>query len=182
MGENVLCGECMRTRPSYARGRSAFRYDEHSKSLIIQLKYHDQTQLAPIYSSWLVKTGKELITASDVIVPVPLHYLRFVGRRYNQSALLTQALAKQTGLLHLPDALKRTRRTPPQAGLTRAQRLDNVKGAFAIHPKRKEAVKGKSVLLVDDVMTTGATLNQCTNALLKAGATSVNVLTLARTV
>lgn len=181
MGEDVQCGECMRERPEYSRARAAFKYDEHSKSLVLKLKYHDQLQLAPIYGAWLAKAGKELVSASDVIVPVPLHYWRFVGRRYNQSAMLAQALAKNTGLTMLPDALVRTRRTPPQAGLTRAQRLDNVKGAFTVHARFAERIKGKTVLLIDDVMTTGATLNQCTKALLKAGAQSVNVLTLART-
>jgi len=181
MGEDALCGECMREQPDYSRARSAFKYDEHSKSLILKLKYHDQLQLAPIYGAWLAKAGKELVAASDVIVPVPLHYWRFVGRRYNQSALLAQALAKASGLMLLPDGLVRTRRTPPQAGLTRTQRLNNVKGAFATNPRHTARLKGKTVLLVDDVMTTGATLNQCAKALLKAGTQSVNVLTLSRT-
>jgi ComF family protein len=182
MGEHALCGECMRAEPSFSRARSAFRYDEHSKSLILKLKYHDQLQLAPIYGTWLAKAGKELVAASDVVVPVPMHYFRFISRRYNQSALLAKSLAKHAGLSYVPDGLKRIRRTPPQAGLTRAQRIDNVKGAFATHPRHTSSLKGKSILLVDDVMTTGATLEQCAKALLKSGAQSVNVLTLARTV
>lgn len=182
MGEGALCGECLHEHPDYSRARAAFKYDEHSKSLVLRLKYHDQLQLAPVYGAWLAKAGKDLAAASDIIVPVPLHYWRFVWRRYNQSALLAQALAKNTGLAMLPDALIRTRRTPPQAGLTRTQRYDNVKGAFAANPRYVGRIKGKTVLLIDDVMTTGATLEQCTKALLKAGARSVNALTLARTV
>ena len=114
--------------------------------------------------------------------PVPLHYVRFVTRRYNQSALLAHALAKHTNLPVLPDALTRTRHTKPQTGLTRKQRENNVKGAFAANPKHTHHIKGKHILLIDDVFTTGSTLHACTKALLKAGAMQVNVLTLARTV
>jgi ComF family protein len=182
MGEHVLCGECMRAMPPYARARSVFAYDEHSRALVLRLKYHDQTQLAPSYGGWLAAAGKELIAASDVIVPVPLHYWRFVKRRYNQSALLAQMLGQKTGLQVIPDALKRIRATTPQTGLTRKQREDNVKGAFTANPRHVSAVKGKTILLIDDVLTTGATLEHCSKALLKAGAMQVNVLTLARTV
>ena len=182
IGDEALCGECLRARPDFSRARAALRYDEHSKALILKLKYHDQTHLAAIYGAWLAKAGQPLVAASDVIVPVPLHYWRFVSRRYNQSALLAQALSKACGLPCLPDGLQRTRKTASQAGLTRAQRFDNVRGAFAANRKYTARLAGKSVLLVDDVMTTGATLEQCTKALLKAGAATVNVLTLARTV
>jgi ComF family protein len=182
MGESVLCGNCMRARPVYARARSVFRYDDMSRALVLKLKYHDQLQLAPVYGVWLAKAGRELIEASDVIIPVPLYYWRFVGRRYNQAALLAQALAKKTGQPVLLDAIRRLRATESQSGLTFAQRRDNVKGAFAANEKYISAIKGKSILLIDDVMTTGATLGQCAKTLLDAGAVSVNVLTLARTV
>ncbi len=182
MGEDVLCGECMRERPAYSRGRAAFKYDEHSRQLILRLKYQDQAWLATIYGKWLMAAGKELVAASDVIIPVPLHYWRFVGRRYNQSALLASALAKTSNLPILSDALRRTRRTTPQTGLTRKQRADNVRGAFTINSRYADSLKGKSVLLIDDVMTTGSTINVCTKTLLKAGAQQVNILTLARTV
>ena len=182
LGIGALCGHCMKETPPYARARSAFRYDEASRSLILKLKYHDQLQLAPIYGTWLAKAGREIIEASDVIVPVPLYYWRFVKRRYNQAALLARALSKNTALPVIPDALIRTRPTQSQAGLSFAQRRDNVKGAFAINPKHKAAVKGKTILLIDDVMTTGATLGNCAKTLLDNGAVSVNVLTLARTV
>ena len=113
-------------------------------------------------------------------MPVPLHYWRFVQRRYNQSALLASALQKSTGFTLLPDGLMRTRSTAHQTGLTKQQRHDNVKGAFAVNQRHAPAVKGKTILLVDDVMTTSATIEQCTHALLKGGAMQVNVLTLAR--
>jgi len=180
MGEGAMCGECLREHPLYARGRSVMRYDEHSRSLVTRLKYSDQSYLASVYGGWLASAGKELVAASDVIIPVPLHYWRFLGRRYNQSALLAYALSKHCGLPVLPDGLKRTRHTQPQPGLTQKQRQDNVRGAFAVAPKQKPAIKGKSVLLIDDVMTTSATVSECTKALLKSGAMQVYVLTLAR--
>lgn len=177
-----LCGDCLRERPPFARARAAFCYDEHSKRLILSLKYHDQLHLAPTYGLWLCKAGSGLITGSDLIVPVPLHWRRFIGRRYNQSAVLAQAIGKHSGLPMLPDALRRIRPTAPQTGLSREQRKSNVRGAFEAHPKHRERLRGKTVLLIDDVMTTGATLDYCAHALLKGGAVTVNVLTLARTV
>lgn len=182
LGEGALCGECLRERPAFSRARAAFRYDDASKALIVKLKYQDQLYLASIFAAWLAKAGAELIAASDLIVPVPLHYWRFVKRRYNQSALLARVLGKHIGLAVIPDALIRTRATPPQTGLSQAERRNNVKGAFAVNPKHLSALKGKNVLLVDDVFTTGSTIEQCSKALLKAGASTVNILTLARTV
>jgi ComF family protein len=180
LGEQALCGECLRQRPPFARARAVFRYDVHSRALVTKLKYADQTQLASIYGAWLKRFGKELIGVSEVIVPVPLHYWRFIGRRYNQSALLAQALSRQCGLTVLPGGLKRIRHTAPQPGLTYRQRQDNVRGAFVVHPKHAGALKNKAILLIDDVMTTSATAGECAKALLKAGAMQVNVLTLAR--
>lgn len=182
IGDGALCGDCLQQHPSYLCARAAFRYDDASKSLILKLKYHDQSYLAATYGRWLAKAGGEMLKSCDVIVPVPLYYWRFVQRRYNQSALLAAALARQCALPVIPDALKRIRHTPPQTGLTRAQRHDNVRGVFAVHPKFKKRLAGKRIVLIDDVMTTGATLEACSRALLKAGAGAVYVLTLARTV
>lgn len=178
----AMCADCLHTRPPYAQARSALCYDDHSNKLITRFKYADQTHLAVTYAPWLIVAGRELIAQTDVIIPVPLHYVRLVSRRFNQSVLLAQALSKKTGLPTLPDALVRTRHTRRQTGLTRKQREDNVKGAFLLRPKCAHAIKGKTLLLIDDVLTTGSTIEQCTKALLKAGAMRVNVLTLARTV
>lgn len=180
LGKDALCAECMRDLPPFAQGRAVFRYDEASRALVTRLKYTDQTQLAAVYGIWLAKFGKELVERCDVIVPVPLHYWRFVGRRYNQSALLAQALARHCALPVIPDGLKRIRATRPQPGLTQKQRQDNVRGAFAVHPKHVGALRGKNILLIDDVMTTSATVSQCAKTLIKSGALQVNVLTLAR--
>ncbi|MEQ1789587.1 MAG: ComF family protein [Rickettsiales bacterium] len=182
IGEHALCASCLQTRPAYGRARAAFRYDEHSRKLITRFKYADQTQLAKIYGTWLAKAGGEIIAQTDIIIPVPLHYWRFVHRRFNQSALLAQVVSRKTGLKYLPNGIKRTRHTTPQTGLTRKQREKNVKGAFIIPPRYAEKIKGRNILLIDDVITTGSTIEQCTKILLKAGAAQVNVLTLARTV
>ncbi len=181
IGKDTLCGDCLQERPAYAHARAAFRYDEHSSKLITRFKYSDHTQLAKVYSSWLAKAGSELLEKTDIIIPVPLHYFRFVQRRYNQSALLAHALSGKTGIKHLHNALNRTRRTVSQTGLSRAQREKNVRGAFSVNKRYAREIKGKYILLVDDVMTTGATLEQCAKTLLKSGAMQVNVLTLART-
>lgn len=182
IGSHALCADCLHTLPPYAHARSAFRYDEHSRRLITSFKYADQTHLANIYGAWLANAGGELLAQTDVIVPVPLHYWRFVQRRFNQSALLAHALTRKTGIKNLPDALRRSRSTVPQTGLTRKQRESNVKGAFIINPRYADMIKGKNILLIDDVMTTGSTIKQCTKSLLKAGAMQVNVLTLARAI
>ena len=182
LGKDALCGECLREMPLFAHARSVFRYNEHSRALVLKLKYADQAHLAGVYGTWLANFGKDVITASDLIIPVPLHYWRFVGRRYNQSALLAFALKKRTGLPVLPDGLRRIRATKPQPGLTRKQRQKNVAGAFAVSARAAPEIRGKTVLLIDDVMTTSATIEQCTKVLLSAGAMHINVLTLARKV
>lgn len=180
LGKDAVCGQCLREKPPFSRARAVFRYDEHSRPLVTGLKYADQAQLAAVYGTWLFNSGRELIAESSLIVPVPLHYWRFVGRRYNQSALLAYALKRRSGLPVIPDALVRTRATKPQPGLTRKQRQDNVCGAFAAHPRHLGKIKRQSVLLIDDVMTTSATLAECAKILLDAGAQQVNVLVLAR--
>ncbi|MBY0407527.1 MAG: ComF family protein [Rickettsiales bacterium] len=176
--DGALCGECLNAPPPFTRARAVFRYDEHSRALVTQLKYADQTHMARGFGAWLTTAGNELIHSSDMIVPVPLYYWRFVGRRYNQAALLAYALSGQCGLPVLPDGLRRVRPTLPQASLSRKERLSNVKNAFAV--RKPQAVAGKRVLLVDDVQTTSATISECTRALLRGGAANVQVLTLSR--
>lgn len=181
IGNGALCAGCINKTPPYSKARAIFCYDEHSNKLITSLKYADQTQLAKVYGKWLVR-AEDIIADSDIIIPVPMHYLRFVKRRFNQSALISLYLSKNIKIKTIPDAIKRIRKTKPQAGLTRSQRDKNVKNVFIIEKKYLPIIKGKNILLIDDVMTTGATINQCTKILLKAGAKRVNVLTLARVV
>jgi ComF family protein len=153
-----------------------------SAALAIALKHRDQTYLAPALAPWLARAGSELLAEADLLVPVPLHWTRLVRRRYNQSALLASALARASGVAYRADILTRKRMTPSQAGLTRAQRIDNVAGAFAVPARLRPALAGKHVLLIDDVMTTGATAEACARNLLRGGAGQVDFLTLARVV
>jgi len=172
----------MQEMPAFTEARAVFRYDEKSKAQVLALKYYDKTQLAPVFGAWLARAGKAYIEKAQVILPVPLHYRRLLMRRYNQAALLAQALAAHCTIPVMPNILQRKRATPPQLGLTRRQREDNVRGAFYVPKEKRETLKSKAVLLVDDVMTTGATLNACARTLHDAGARDVYVLTLARTV
>lgn len=172
----------MASPPAYTQARSVFRYDGNSRAQVLALKYHDKTQLAPIFGQWLARTGNAYTGKVQVIIPVPLHYWRLLGRRYNQAALLAGEIAKVARLPVLPNILKRTRATQTQAGLSRSGREDNVRSAFKVPKEKRRHIKGASVLLIDDVMTTGATLNACARALHDAGVRDVYVLTLARTV
>lgn len=182
VGEEGECMPCLQNPPPFTTARAVFRYEGESRRLITGYKYYDRTLATPMFARWLARAGAVQLAAADVVVPVPLHPWRLVRRRYNQSALLARELGRLCGKATLVDALKRTRHTTPQAGLTREQRLENVKDAFAVSPKRAAQLTAKSVVLVDDVLTTGATLNACTQALLDAGAREVYVLVLARTV
>lgn len=181
LGHEALCADCLREPPGFSQARTVFRYDEHSHRLILPLKFFDQTHAVPTYASWLARAGQPFLSQCEVIVPVPLHWRRLWQRKYNQAALLAAALSKLGGIPHLPDALIRTRHQPPQTGLSRAERLSNMRGVFAVNPKNPAAIAGRSVLLIDDVMTTGATINNCCRALFNARAKEVYVLTLART-
>ena len=180
LGAGVLCGECAGRAPPFGRARAVLRYDDASRDLVIAFKHRDRTDAAPTFGTWMARAGAELLDDADLLVPVPLHRMRLIRRRFNQSALLAHALAGRTGVACAPDALIRTRPTPSQGGLNRAQRLRNVQGAFKV--RRAGDMKDRRIVLVDDVLTTGATASACTRVLLRAGAASVDVLTLARVV
>lgn len=182
IGDNAQCAACLRRPPLYDRARAVMRYDEGARRLIVGLKHRDRTEGARAFASWMARSGAELIRQSDVIAPVPLHWTRLIRRRYNQAALLSQALTKLSGKPLIADLLVRTRRTPSQGGLDAAERRANVRAAMAVRRRREAAVAGKQILLVDDVLTTGATADSCAQALRKAGARAVLVLVLARVV
>ena len=176
------CPECLDEPPSFARARAVMVYDAVSAPLITSLKFNDQWMGLRHYAAMMAASGGALLQEAEMIVPVPLNWRRFWARKYNQAALLAYALARQSGVACVPDALRRARATTPQMRLARAERKENVKGAFAVSRRRLRRVAGKHILLVDDVVTTGATVEACAQALLKAGARQVDVIALARTV
>jgi len=179
-GEN-LCAACLARPPAFDQARAILAYDEHSRGAILALKHADRLDLVPGFGQWLERAGRELIAGSDLIVPVPLHRFRLWRRRYNQAAELARALSRRTGLALDTAALVRSRPTPSQGAMPSAKaRRRNVMGAFQV-PERQR-VAGKHVLLVDDVVTTGATAEAAARALRRAGAAGVQILALARVV
>ncbi len=182
LGPAALCGPCAGRRPVFDRARSVLRYDEHSRGLVLAFKHADRTQGAPAFAAWMARAGAALVAEAEVVAPVPLHRWRLLARRYNQAALLATVTAQRAELTAAPDLLRRIRATPSQGGLSPAGRADNVRGAFAVRRGREALVEGRRVLLVDDVMTTGATVEACARTLKRAGARAVDVLTLARVV
>ena len=182
-GEETMCAGCLTYPPSFDKARAVLRYDQASRKPILALKHADRLDLAPAFGRWLERTGHALLAQSDLIVPVPLHRWRLWKRRHNQSAELARAVARHSGLAVDPFALRRIRSTPSQGEMASASaRRRNVRGAFAVPENRRPAVGGKRILLVDDVLTTGATANACAKALKRAGAEKVFVLALARVV
>lgn len=177
---DAICGDCARVPPVFDRARAAFLYEGAGRKLILAFKMADRSWLAPRLASWLQRAAAPLLPEVDVVVPVPLHRWRLLARRFNQAAVLARLMARQTDAVMVPDALIRTRRTATQTRLSRSERRRNVRGAFAVRRSRGSLVAGRSVLLVDDVMTTGATVSACARALRRAGAARVDVVTLAR--
>ncbi len=181
-GPGAVCGTCAGAPPAYGRARAVLRYDEASRGLVIDLKHADRTDGVPAFGQWLARAGADLLSETDLLVPVPLHRWRLFARRYNQAAMLAAALSRLTGRPMLAEALVRRRNTPSQGRLGRSARRRNVAGAFRVPAKSRPRIAGKQLLLVDDVLTTGATAEACAEALLGAGAGGVDVLTLARVV
>lgn len=175
-----MCGACIARPPAYDRARAALVYGDVSRELVLGLKYQGRRDGLVTLSGWMASAGSQLLGEAEVITPVPLHYFRLVRRGFNQSGWLAAALARRTGARLSVDALKRTRATPIQGGLSADGRRRNVQGAFRVRTSRAKLIAGKRVLLVDDVMTTGATAEACALALKRAGAACVDVITLAR--
>lgn len=179
-GAGDVCEGCRRHPPAWDRGAAATIYDGAARRVVLALKHGDRLDMVGPLAGWLAGAGRELIADCDVIAPTPLHWRRLVKRRYNQSAELAKRLGELGGRPVTVDLLTRTRATIPQEGMTRAARATNQAGAFAVTPRHRERVVGRAVLLVDDVLTSGATLSACAECLRAAGAVRIDVLALAR--
>ena len=177
---HLICPDCISKKHLTRLNRSCIIYDDFSKKALLDFKFNDKILLSKLFAKWLQIGAQDILHKGiDVIVPVPLSFRRILKRKYNQSALLAYDLSKLIDIPVLPHTLIKTRHTKPQASLSENFRLKNVKNAYAV--KNPVQVKGKRILLIDDVMTTGSTLNECAKTLLKAGAKSVDTLTVART-
>jgi len=181
-GPDLLSMEAIANPPAYARARAAVHYDDVARTLVHALKYQDRTDLAPAMGRWMARAGRELLAEADALVPVPLHWRRGWSRRYNQSGALARAIERQSGVRLTSEALRRVRPTQQQIGLSRTERASNVQGAFKVATQRQSDIAGRRVVLVDDVLTSGATVDACARALLRAKAASVDVLVFARVV
>jgi ComF family protein len=181
-GPDMLSMEAIANPPAYRRARAAVRYDEVAKVLVHALKYQDRTDLAPTMGRWMARAGRDLLEEADVLIPVPLHWRRGWSRRYNQSGALARIIAHHAGVPVAADALRRVRPTQQQVGLSRTDRARNVQGAFKVASDRTAHVQGRRVILIDDVLTSGATVDACARALLRARAAQVDVLVFARVV
>ncbi|WP_371170140.1 double zinc ribbon domain-containing protein [Aliiroseovarius sp. 2305UL8-7] len=179
-GQLVHCDACLTTKRPWHQGRSAMVYAENARRLILALKHGDRPELSRAAAPWLARAAAPLLTDRTIIVPVPIHRSRLFRRRYNQSAELARAMSFQTGLKCVPDALVRLRRTMVHDGMGADQRFANMEGAIGLNSKPAVALQGRDVLLLDDVMTSGATFDAATRACLVAGADHVRVLSLAR--
>ncbi|MBA3449333.1 MAG: ComF family protein [Pseudaminobacter sp.] len=180
MGAGFLSAEAIANPPPFRRARAAVAYSGVARQMVQGLKYGDQTDLAPWMARWMMRAGAELIAEADVVVPVPLHWRRFFERRFNQSAELARGIATLSGLHFALTAVKRIKLTRQQVGLGLREREENVRAAFGVPAEADIEIRGRRVLVVDDVYTTGATVRAVAKSLHKSGAAAVDVLTFAR--
>ena len=176
----VLCDACLAQPRPWTRGRAAFLYAGTGRKLVLQLKHADRLDLVPPLAVMLARAAEPILRPKMLVAPVPLHRLRLVRRKFNQSAMLAQGLARERGLACVPDLFVRTRPTATMEGMTRVERMANLEGAIAVTPKHFDRIKGKHLLLIDDVLTSGSTLEATAEAALAGGAAKVSVAVLAR--
>ncbi|MGH1403466.1 MAG: ComF family protein [Alphaproteobacteria bacterium] len=176
------CLKCLDYPPEFDSARTALRYNDVSRDLILGFKHGDKTHIVSSFVPWLTRAGGVLFERADYLIPVPLHPWRLLSRRYNQAAIMSAALSKACGVEDLPSALRRTRSTASQGHLGMQARAKNVRKAFDVAPAYIKRLSGKSVILIDDVYTSGATVNECARVLKENGVSHVYVLTLARVI
>ncbi|KAB2873598.1 MAG: ComF family protein [Pseudorhodoplanes sp.] len=181
-GPGILSMQAIADPPSFTRARAAVRYDDVARTMVHALKYGDRLDLAPAMGRWMARAGREILDDADTIVPVPLHWRRLWARRFNQSASLANVVSRLSSVPVSFEALKRVKATPQQVGLSKAERAQNVQGAFRVPAGGKADIARRRVVLVDDVLTSGATAEACARTLLRAGARQVDLLVFARVV
>lgn len=174
------CAACLAAPYAFQRSRAACVYDEASRGLILKYKHGDQQQFSGLFARWIERAASDLIADADAVAPVPLHRMRLLSRRFNQAAEIARPLARHAGLDYLPDSLVRTQATSSQGGKSMRGRRLNVKSAFAVTEAGRRRIKGRRLLLIDDVLTTGATAEACARTLLDAGARAVDLAVIAR--
>jgi ComF family protein len=179
---NSLCGKCLSQPPLFSQALSIFAYRGTIRSLILKLKQQDTTSLIPCLAQFLLTHGRPLFENTDLLIPVPLHRWRLLKRGFNQASLLSNFVSQHTNIPTYSNILIRSKPTKPQSSLTKLQRQANLKNAFQIKNSKAQILKNKSVLLLDDIWTTGTTLQECCRTLLRAGAKEIKVLTLTRVV
>lgn len=179
VGGTVISAAAAADPPDYDRARAVARFDGIMRELVHDLKFRDRHDARQLFGRWLIGAGTDLLADADIVLPVPLTRARLLSRRFNQSAILAQEVARRAGRRYEAQLLQRTRATPPQVGLSRQQRRENVAGAFAVAPSRREAIAGAKIVIIDDVITTGATVGSCARVLRRAGAARIDVLALA---
>jgi ComF family protein len=179
--DQAICGHCVIKTPKYDKAISILKYDEHSKKLIHKFKYQDQLHALDYLTSLMVNMSSDIINNVDYIIPVAMHKYKLLKRVYNQAAMLAMQIAKSKKITYLPQLLIKKNNSSAQAGLKREHRLENIKNSFQINEKLKHLIKGKNILLIDDVITTGATIDECCKLLRTAGPVKIFVLTLEKT-
>jgi ComF family protein len=178
--EVIRCDDCLIIARPWQQGRAVFRYGDTARRLVLALKHGDRLDIAKPAAGWLWQAAKPMLRPDMIVAPVPLHWTRLLLRRYNQSVLLSAGLSARAGLAHCPDLMTRHRRTPSLDGASRDMRFATLQSAISVAANRRQRIVGRHVLVVDDVMTSGATLAACAEACLAAGAAQVSVLALAR--
>ena len=177
-----MCVTCVQRKPHFDEAISVCEYDDFSKDIIIKFKHHDSTHLTKYIAALMYAASKNIVDDAHVIIPVPIHISKRIKRKYNQSELIAMEIARASGAAYEPRALKKHKKTLSQEDLPAKQRKTNVKGSFALDGKYEDAIKDKKIILVDDVFTTGSTVNECSKILKRGRAKKVTVITFAKVI